>query len=279
MSKEETLELDPVEQFKRDLENVFEDDDDTTDSSDNNEDVDEIEDPLEENEDQENDTTDEQSDEYLDSDEDESDSDEVKEVPKKTSNKDQAKIVALKRELKEAKEKLNAAVTQEKVQAETKQLDELVGKYTALGYDEDTSKHYAQTDFEMQEIKRELATAKFIAANADLLKVYPDAKNDTDKILNTMKLTGFTAKQVCRAMYDQETTNPKMERAKQAVSGKLERKESTNSVSSATRSASGEQKTQLTESQRIDKKKFERMFNLGDMSPKEYLELKSEYGF
>ena len=208
------------------------------------------------------------------------DSDEADEeiaVPaKKSSSKEQEKIIALKRELRDYKEKLTKAEAKSKVEADAQQMETLVAKYTESGYDEDTAKQWAKTEFGMQEMKQQLAISNFKADNAGLFEIYPDAKADANKIIQTMNLTGFSAKQVCRALYAEET-NPSKERAKKAVSGTLERTPTNNSISNATRTPrSGI--TGLSEAEKRSKSNFMKTIGLDTLDDGEYLKYKEQYG-
>ena len=195
---------------------------------------------------------------------------------KKSSSKEQEKIIALKRELRDYKEKLAKSESKSKAESDAQQLETLVSKYTESGYDEDTARQWAKTEFEMQDIKQQLAISNFKADNAGLFEIYPDAKTDANKIIRTMNLTGFSAKQVCRALYAEET-NPSKERARKAVSGTLERTPSNNSISSATRTPrSGT--ASLSETEKKSKSKFMQTIGLDSLDDKEYLKYKEQYG-
>jgi hypothetical protein len=213
---------------------------------------------------------------------DEDDSGELEEVDEKppaikhTSSKEQEKIIALKRELRETREKLTAAQTVKKAEAEAQQLESLVNSYTAQGYDEDTAMRYGKQDFKMQDIERQLAVSNFKAENADLFKMYPEAKANIETIMKKIDASGFTAEQVCSVLY-REPTNPTKERAIQAVSGTLKRPKVNNSVSNATRttrSGSGA----LTESDKKAKAKFMDKIGLTELDDAEFLGYRERYG-
>ena len=258
------------------LKNIF-DDDDTDDVSD----IPVIEEAPEDlEEDPEEDSELGEEEDLLPEEDDDSEDPEkaVETVPakKNVSSKEQEKIIALKRELREAKEKLTASETKAKVEVETQQLESLVSKYVGQGYDEDTSKYYAKTEFDMQDIKRQLAVSNFKADNSDLFNIYPDARTNAETIMAKMNNSGFTAKEVCSILYKGDT-NPSKERAIQAVSGTLERKQSNNSVSNATRtprSVAGA----LSEFDKKAKGKFEKLMGVEGLEDSEYVRLREQYG-
>lgn len=267
--------LEPEEAFNRNLRKLLAADE--PDAVEDEPEVEEIEEELEDDSDEDPET--DISEEDPDEEElDEPQEEEIKPVKKKPSNKEQAKIVELKRELKEERERRVKAEAVSQATAHAEALENLVSKYTGEGYDEDTAKRYATQDIKMQQIERQLAISNFKAENAELFGMYPEAKQDVDKILRTMDTTGWTAKQVCRGLYE-EVSNPVKDRAKKAVSGTLERKPANNSVSNATRTSGSTSAIALTQAQKTAKKNFERMFpNLGELSAKDYLKLKEQYG-
>lgn len=197
---------------------------------------------------------------------------------KKTLTKEQAAIVRLKKEHKELKKQLEAQQEKQAANLIQKKTEDGAKKYLDLGYDEETSKHFAENDLLIARTTKKLATLEFKADNAELLKKYPSANTDMDKIMNVMEATGFTAEQVCRAMYPIAEVNPVKARATAAVTGKLSGNETSgNAVSRAMLSEKEVKTSALTAADRTKKKQFEANFGFGTISDERFLELKEQY--
>lgn len=197
---------------------------------------------------------------------------------KKTLTKEQSAIIRLKKEQKELKKQLEAQQEKQAMNLSQKNKEDNVKKYLALGYDEETSKHFAENDLMIARTTKKLATLEFKADNAELLKKYPGANADMDKIMDVMESTGFTAEQVCRAMYPIAEVNPVKARATAAVTGKLAGAEPTgNAVSRAMMSEKETKTSTLSAADRTKKKEFERNFGFGTLSDERFKELKDQY--
>jgi hypothetical protein len=202
---------------------------------------------------------------------------EVAPIVKGKNTPEQAKIVALKKQLREAREQLSAASTTQNVVPVTKQKDSLVKKYIDAGFDRDTAENNADRELEIQELRRESARTNFKIDNSYLFEEYPSARKNLDKIIYNMQVTGLSAENICLAMFKDEINEPKA-RANAAVSGTLERTKSNNSISNATRTT-GNGNSPLTESERKSKDKFLRTIGLSaeDVDDQYYSELRKIY--
>lgn len=201
---------------------------------------------------------------------------EVAPIAKGKNTPEQAKIVALKKQLREAREQLSAASTTQNVVPVTKQKDSLVKKYIDAGFDEDEAENRATREIEIQDIRRESARMNFKIDNSYLFDEYPNARKNLDKIIYNMQVTGLSADAMCLAMFKDEINEPKA-RANAAVSGTLERTKSNNSISNATRTPQSGNNT-LSESDKKAKAKFEIKMGVGKMEDEEYRRLKELYG-
>jgi hypothetical protein len=188
-------------------------------------------------------------------------------------NKDQAAIVALRRKLKEKEEELRLEKSQKAINEEANQKKDLLKYYEQQGYSDEEAKRMAESDLTLRELKQRVAVTEFKAENAELFTQYPDARTQIDRILQVMTQTGFTAEQVCRAMF--YNSNPAQERAEAAVTGKLNSKPADNTVSSATRSGITPQSASLSQTDRKTKAEFEAHY--GAISNERFLELKEKY--
>jgi len=274
MDKKANLELDKEEVFNRELHAILAKDDLEDTDIPTEEDVsDDSEEELDEDSELgEGEDTDDTDDAELPADNtEELEEEDIPPIVKKVSSKEEKKIVELKRENREIKERLAKAEANKAAEVESQKLEVLVNKYTSQGYDEDTAKHYASQEFDMQEQKLQIAVLTFEARNADLFKEYPEARQNIETIMAKAKSSGFTAKEVCSILYKEESS-PSRERAKQAVSGTLERTKSNNNVSSATRSAETPATTSLTPAQKTGKSNLMKAFpSLRGMSDRDYL--------
>ena len=202
-------------------------------------------------------------------------------VPEKTTghktSKEQSAIIALKRELKEARELNRIAAAKEQEKETAKQKDDLVKKYVSEGYDEDTAERNAVQDLKISQVEKRLEIAEFKAENAALFQRYPNAITEIDKIMRDSKFTGLSPEVLCKAMY-QEQSNPSQERANAAVTGNLKSKTANNSVSNASRAASSSVTKALTPLEKQKKAEYEEAFN-HVVTDKEFRELHARHPF
>lgn len=188
------------------------------------------------------------------------------------TSKEQRAIIALKKELKETREQIQALMANPVEKDSTEQKARLIKKYVSQGYDEDFARATAEQELKMAAIERRIARFEFQSANADLFNKYPQLKNNLDAVMRNVQNTGMSADRICLAMFGApQQGNPDKARAQAAVVGALAEKSATNITSVysddvATKSVS------LSALDRKKKQEFEELF--GNVSNEEFLELK-----
>lgn len=155
-------------------------------------------------------------------------------------------------------------------------LETLKAQLVAKGYDADTAEFMAQQSIEIQELKHGRAVSDFKADNASLLSRYPNSKSRIPEILSKMEAAGFTAEQVCVAMFG-SVSSPKDTRAKLSLEDDEDAPTAGKDVSNmAARTESRREKTALSDIDLRKKQKFEDDFGV-KVDNKRYLELKQDY--
>lgn len=209
-------------------------------------------------------TTDEDSD-IEESTEDESD---VVEPQTKTLSKEEKAILALKKELKLAKQLLKEKADESERVASEQRKANVIQSYKDKGYDEETAVLYANNELKMKVLEEKLAVTEFKEENAEVLAKYPEAKSDLKWLMDAVEKTGLSAEQLCRGKYG-DSMNKSDRRADDAMRGRID--DSIEDVaSSAIRSANRQVEQSLTESDRRNKAQLEKLSGV-KISPKDYL--------
>ena len=205
-----------------------------------------------------------------DSDIDETTEDESDAVNKqtKTLSKEEKAILALKKELKVAKQLLKTqAAETERIEAEQRKAN-AIQSYKDKGYDEDTANLYANNELKLKSLEEKLALTEFKEENAEVLRKFPEAKTEIRWLMEAVEKTGLSAEQLCRGKYG-DALNKADRRADDAMRGMID--DSIEDVaSSAIRSASRPTDVALTDSDRRNKTQLEKMTGV-KISSKEYL--------
>ena len=177
-----------------------------------------------------------------------------------------------------AAEKLAGTPKQAPVQKQPQKvlLESLKADLIKKGYDEDTADFMAQQTVEIQELKQRTAISDFKAENANLLSKYPNARSRIPEILSKMEAAGFSAEQVCVAMFGQ-VSSPKDARAKASVKDSAEPAVGRKDVSNLTnRTEQRRDKATISQADVKKKQDFENKFGI-KMDNKRWLEVKQEY--
>jgi hypothetical protein len=171
------------------------DEDDDFDYDDDIDDVDDVEedDDLEED-DQELDSEDETE---VDDDEDTKDKNEQ---PKKKDKVTQA-LIKQKKLNRQLKEQLDSLTKQERETEKSQSKKLIIDRYIEKGYDEDEAIVEAEKFLENEEIKSTVKKLQFMTENADLMRKYPEAAKNIDKLMKIQKSTGWSMNKICKAEY------------------------------------------------------------------------------
>jgi hypothetical protein len=221
---------------------------------------------------------DEQDDaESLDEQEEETESDEeeapkAKPATKKKLTPADIKVIELKKELKkEQKEKQELAqkiTAKQNAQVET----DLVAKYVAQGFDEDTAKDKASMDIRLKSFEERQTLIDFREENYEVFARYPKARAYAKEIMQAANAGFLSVEEICRTKFGGKPERE--ERASAAARGQSTREVADDGqrVSRADRAGKAPTAEGLTAEQRKDKAQLERVFNNGKkMTVQEYL--------
>lgn len=233
---------------------------------------------FESEDDEENDESDlEEEDESDEQDEEEPDEDEPEQpTPKKRTSKEEKAIVALKRERQKLREENRKMQEMLKKRQESKQSEGILKKYLSEGYDEDTAKRMTEQDLVTSRQQERLELLEFKDENSDVLRQFPRALREADRIKRIVDTAGITVEQACRGLYGTNKRPDYEERARSRVAA--EDDYDNDPVSRASRSSRQPQRSALTAQQKRMKSVVERRFLDGEkMSDKEFLDRYNRY--
>lgn len=229
----------------------------------------------EENDEDESDLGEEQ--EPDDQDEEEPEAEEPEQpTPKKRTSKEEKAIVALKRKQRELMHENRKMQEALKRREDARKNDDLIKKYLSDGFDEDTAKRMANQDLVTARQQERLELLEFKDENSDVLRQFPDAMRQADRIKRIVETAGITVEQACRGLYG---TNKRPDYEERARSRVAEEDDYDNDpVSRASRSSRQPQRSALTAQQKRMKAVVERRFLDGEkMSDKEFLDRYNRY--
>ena len=173
------------------------------------------------------------------------------------------KIIALKKEKQELERKLQEKNDSDANARLENERTSIKDKFIKEGWDEDSAKTMTETELRLKRIEEREAITDFKEENESVFARYPQAKTDILTIMKNSKLTGMTAEQICRGLY-QETVPDADKRALDAAMGKSTRETTdTTRVSSALRSNSTPNANALTPSEQRYKRMLEIKFKDG----------------
>lgn len=233
---------------------------------------------FESEDDEENDESDLGEEEEPDDQDEEEPEDEEPEqpTPKKRTSKEEKAIVALKRERQKLREENRKMQEMLKKRQESKQSESLLKKYLSEGFDEDTAKRMANQDLVTARQQERLELLEFKDENSDVLRQFPDAMRQADRIKRIVETAGITVEQACRGLYGTNKRPDYEERARSRVAA--EDDYDNDPVSRASRSSRQPQRSALTAQQKRMKAVVERRFLDGEkMSDKEFLDRYNRY--
>lgn len=202
----------------------------------------------------------------------------TEQIPSKSLSKEEAKIVALKRQMQKALEDNRALQAKLDEIENDKQHKTLKAQYIDRGMDEDYAEQLAKKDVEAQTNAEKLEMLMFRLDHEDVLRKYPESKNDVKRIMRAAKTAGMSVEEVCRGIYG---TEPEREvRAKLAAKGELDESEPDTTVSKAQRSSAPQTTTTLSAKDLAKKKEYEQMWRGGQkMTNAEWISIKKTYKF
>lgn len=233
---------------------------------------------FESEDDEENDESDLGEEEEPDDQDEEEPEDEEPEqpTPKKRTSKEEKAIVALKRERQKLREENRKMQEMLKKRQESKQSESLLKKYLSEGFDEDTAKRMAEQDLVTSRQQERLELLEFKDENSDVLRQFPRALREADRIKRIVDTAGITVEQACRGLYGTNKRPDYEERARSRVAA--EDDYDNDPVSRASRSSRQPQRSALTAQQKRMKAVVERRFLDGEkMSDKEFLDRYNRY--
>ena len=208
---------------------------------------------------------------------DEEPDDEEEAPPKKPATKKKLtpadiKVIQLKKEqkklLKEKQELERKMAAKQNEKAET----DLVAKYVAQGFDEDTAKDKASMDIRLKNFEERQTLIDFREENYEVFAKYPKARAYAREIMQAANTGFMSVEEICRTKFGGRPERE--ERANAAARGQSTREVADNGqrVSRADRAGTAPTAEGLTAAQRKDKAQLERIFNNGKkMTVQEYL--------
>jgi hypothetical protein len=177
------------------------------------------------------------------------------------------KLINLKKENQALATKLKQKESADNAIRLEQEQEALKAKFIEEGYDSDTAKNMSATEVRMKQLEEKTAKYDFMEENEDVFKRFPQAKADVIKIMNNSKLTGMTAEQICKGLYNDETPAYEKKNLK-AVKGESEPKDTKPNLNSARQTTSNDG---LTPREISEKTRLERLFNNGEnLSISEY---------
>jgi hypothetical protein len=177
------------------------------------------------------------------------------------------KLINLKKENQALATKLKQKESADNAIRLEQEQEALKAKFIEEGYDSDTAKTMSATEVRMKQLEEKTAKYDFMEENEDVFKRFPQAKADVIKIMNNSKLTGMTAEQICKGLYNDETPAYEKKNLK-AVKGESEPKDTKPNLNSARQTTSNDG---LTPREISEKTRLERLFNNGEnLSISEY---------
>jgi len=191
------------------------------------------------------------------------------------TSKEQRAIIALKKELKETKEQMQALMAGANDRSVSEQKNKLVQKYIGQGYDEDFARTTAEQELKMAAIEKRIARFEFQTANASLFAKYPQLNQNLDLVMRNVQNTGMTADRICLAMFGApQEANPEKTRAQAAAVGALAEQSNT-TITSVYSDDVATKPVALSALDRRKKQEFEELF--GAISNERFLELKKQH--
>ena len=172
----------------------------------------------------------------------------------------EAKIVAMKREMAEQQALIKQLKEQNSQKEQESKKEEAKKKLIDEGYPEEYASKYAEQDIKLAQLIEAQEKSSFREDNEDVFAKYPEAKKDIITIMKNSKLTGMTAEQICKGLYGTDELPLHEQRAIDSVNGKPIREMDKRPNLNASRSPEGTES--LTESQRTEIKRLERILHI-----------------
>lgn len=189
---------------------------------------------------------------------------------------EQTKIIALKRKLQKLEQRnreLEQAQQQKREEAERVSLKQ---KYLDSGYEEDVADKMVSDDLRAAKQEEKLAIIEFREEYGDVLRRYPQSRNDTRRIMETMRVTGSNIETVCELLYSEPMSYE--HRALAAANGTLKRRSADYAVSRAESSGMPARRGGLSREDMAKKEQLETEFLGGrKITNEKYLYYKSRH--
>jgi hypothetical protein len=191
-------------------------------------------------------------------------------------SKEQNAIIALKKKLKEAQEKLAEAEEAKALEQSASTKEKIATRYKEKGYDEESASLMAERDYSLEVVQKKLAKIEFLSENKQVLEEYPEAVSNIETVMKNMKATGMSAEQICHAMFRVGNETPDRKRAIDAVTGRLPSKSADNANAGASRAERSEKSIVLSAAEMQNKATLEKIAGK-KISNERFRELASEY--
>jgi len=191
-------------------------------------------------------------------------------------SKEQNAIIALKKKLKEAQEKLAEAEEAKALEQSASTKQAIANRYKDKGYDDESASLMAERDYSLEVVQKKLAKIEFLSENQKVLEEFPEAASNIDTVMKNMKATGMSAEQICHAMFRVGNETPDRKRAIDAVTGRLPSKSAENANAGASRAERGAKTTILSAREVQQKAKLENIVGK-KITNERFRELASEY--
>jgi hypothetical protein len=191
-------------------------------------------------------------------------------------SKEQNAIIALKKKLKEAQEKLAEAEEAKALEQSASTKQAIANRYKDKGYDDEKASLMAERDYSLEVVQKKLAKIEFLSENQKVLEEFPEAASNIDKVMKNMKATGMSAEQICHAMFRVGNETPDRKRAIDAVTGRLPSKSADNANAGASRAERSEKSIVLSAAEMQNKATLEKIAGK-KISNERFRELAGEY--